>query len=84
VVPKYLSNLPTVKHHHDVMSNIKSGITSHCVGARKSEIVVAKDIVCTFATWESLGSSRAVTRVFGIDRRNIKKGLERRLQLVAD
>jgi hypothetical protein len=29
-------------------------------------------------------SSRVVVRVFGIDRRNIKKGLERRLQLDAD
>jgi hypothetical protein len=32
VVPIYLSDLPTVKHHHDVMNNIKSGITSLCVG----------------------------------------------------
>jgi hypothetical protein len=40
--------------------------------------------VCTSAVGESMGSSRAIARVLGVDRKNIKKGLERRLQLDAD
>jgi hypothetical protein len=39
---------------------------------------MAKNIVCTFAFNQSLGSNKEVAKVLGVDRRNIKKGLERR------
>jgi predicted regulator of amino acid metabolism with ACT domain len=38
------------------------------------DVVVAKDIICTFVV-----SSTAIARVLGVDRRNIKKALARRL-----
>jgi hypothetical protein len=42
---------------------------------------MVKDIVCTFAFNQLLGSDKEVARVLGVDRRNIKKGVERRMML---
>lgn len=81
IIPSYLSDVSIVKHQNEVIGNIKSGITTHCAGARKSEFLVAKNIVCTFALGQSVGSSTAVAKVLGVDRRIIKKGIERRIQL---
>ncbi len=38
---------------------------------------MAKEIICTFAFNQSLGNIREVTEVLGVDRKNIKKGVER-------
>jgi hypothetical protein len=38
---------------------------------------MAKDIVCTFASSQSLVSSREAAKVLGVDRKNIKKAFER-------
>lgn len=81
MLPQYLSNLTSVKYEHKVLCNIKAGMTTHCKGAKKDERIVAKDIVCTFAAGPSMGSSRGVAKVLGVDIRNVKKGMERRLQL---
>jgi hypothetical protein len=54
----YLTDLFAVKHNHEVIGNIKSRITSHCIGSRKGNIIVAKDIVCTFAANQSIGIAR--------------------------
>ena len=83
MIPDYLSDLPTVKLNYEVIGNIKSGMTSHCVGSRKTDVVVAKDIVCTFAASQSVVSCTGVARLLGVDRRNIKRALVRRLQLDA-
>jgi len=40
---------------------------------------MAKNILCTFATSELVGSSRGVTKLMGVDRRNIRKAIDRRL-----
>jgi hypothetical protein len=39
--------------------------------------MVAKDILCTLVASENCDNCRGVARVLGIDRRNIKKGMER-------
>jgi hypothetical protein len=38
---------------------------------------MAKDIMCTFASFQSIINSREATKVLGVDRRNIKKALKR-------
>lgn len=43
--------------------------------------MVAKDIVCMFASNSSIGSNRGVTKVLGVDKRNIRKALERQIQM---
>jgi hypothetical protein len=40
---------------------------------------MVKDIVCTFAFNQLLGSNKEVVRILGVDKRNIKKGVERRM-----
>jgi hypothetical protein len=34
---------------------------------------MAKDILCTLATFQLMGSSRGVAKLLGVDRRNIYK-----------
>jgi hypothetical protein len=48
------------------------------VGAKSSKITMAKDIVCTLVTSQSIRSSRELAKVLGVDRRNIKRAAERR------
>jgi hypothetical protein len=42
---------------------------------------MVKDIICTFAFNQSLRSIREATRVLGVDRKNIKKGVQRCMML---
>ncbi len=64
------------------MSNLKSRITNYVVGQKKSQIVVAKDIVCMLAS-SQLGCKKinGFAKALDVDRCNIKKAMERRLQL---
>jgi hypothetical protein len=38
---------------------------------------MVKDIVCTFASLQSIASSREATKVLGVDMKKIKKAFER-------
>jgi hypothetical protein len=80
-LPDYLKDLEAVKHNQVVVGNINSGMTSHLTGERPSQSLMAKDIVCTLASSQSLGSSRGLARALGVDRRNIKKAIMRRVLL---
>jgi hypothetical protein len=42
---------------------------------------MAKNIVCTFASSQSIMNNREVAKVLGVDTRNIKKAFERWLLL---
>jgi hypothetical protein len=55
---------------------MKFGITSHLVGPKYIQLVATRDIVCMFASSSSIGSSRGVDKVLGVDKRNIRKVLE--------
>ena len=45
----------------------------HLVGSKLSKIIMAKDILCTFALSFNVGSRRGFTRLLGVDRRNFQK-----------
>lgn len=85
MVPDFLVDTDKVKLRHSVMSNLKGGMTDHLLGARQSKIVMAKDIVCTLASssnmGSNMGSNRRIADLIGVDRRNLKRGMERRLLL---
>ncbi len=70
-----------MKHNQQVMSNLKSRITNYLIGQKKSQIVVAKNIVCMLAS-SQLGCKKinGFAKALDVDRRNIKKAMERRLQ----
>jgi hypothetical protein len=55
---------------------MKFGITSHLVGPKQIQLVVAKDIVCMLGSGSSIGSSKGVAKVLGVDKRNMRKALE--------
>jgi hypothetical protein len=76
VVPTYLTNVQSIKRNQEILNNMKYGITNHLVGPKHIQLVVAKDIICMFAFDSSIGSSRNVAKVLGVDKRNIIKTLE--------
>lgn len=81
MLPDFLVDPSKVKLRHSVLANLKGGMIDHLTGVRESKIVMAKDIVCTLAASSKLGSNRGVADLIGVDRRNLKKGMERRLLL---
>jgi hypothetical protein len=64
-----------------VVENLKDGLSTNLVGQHHSKLLVAKDIVCTLATSQSLGSGQGITKVLGVDKRSIKKGIKLRILL---
>jgi hypothetical protein len=74
--------LEIVKLNHLVVSNIKDEMREHLVENRQSKVVLAKNIVCAFASSGSLlTSTRGVGVILGIDRQNIWRGIDRRIVL---
>jgi hypothetical protein len=80
-LPEYFRDLDIVKSNQAVVDNMNSGMTAHLTGVRRSHSLMAKDIVCTLASSQSAGSSRGLVKVFGVNRRNIKKAIQRREML---
>jgi hypothetical protein len=62
-----------MKCNQVVVDNMNSGMTTHLTGVHPSHSLMAKDIVCILASSQSVGSSRGLAKVLGVDRRNIKK-----------
>lgn len=81
MIPPFLSNLKTVKLQHSVVSSVRTGMRDHLVGSKPSKIVMAKDILCTFASSSDVGSGRGFAGLLGVDRRNFLKARGRRMVL---
>ena len=80
IVPPFLQDFNAIHQNHEVIQNIKADISTHLVGSKKSHLVMAKDIICTLASSQTISSSEFVAKVLEIDRQNIKKGLHKRIQ----
>ena len=50
LIPASLSNLDTFMLQDSVLSSVREGLKDHLVGVKPSKIVMAKDILCTFAS----------------------------------
>jgi hypothetical protein len=50
LIPTSLSNLETFMLQDSVLSSVRDGLKDHLVGVKPSKIVMAKDILCTFAS----------------------------------
>jgi hypothetical protein len=83
IVPPFLRDPAAARVAAKVVAGIKDGVTSHLKGPRKAKVVMAKDIICTFAAGSYVGTGWMIQGVLGLDRWNVKKGIERRLQLDA-
>jgi hypothetical protein len=59
-----------IKNNH-VVENLKNGLSNHLTGQKSNPLIMAKNIVCTLATFDKNSSSRKVVRVLGVDWRNI-------------
>jgi hypothetical protein len=78
MVLPYLHDTKLLKHTQQLIENIKSKLSNHMKGLRSNKSAMVKHIVCTFASSQA-GSNMGVTRVLGVDKKKIKKGLKRRL-----
>jgi hypothetical protein len=60
---------------------MKEGINTHLAGCRKSKLIMAKNIMCTLTSSQSITSKRVVARVLGVDKRNIPRAMLKHAQL---
>jgi hypothetical protein len=81
MVPKYLFDLSNVQQKHEVLTIVQTCLVMHMTSSCLTKIVVAKDIVCTLISSNNLHNNKAIVRVLGVDRRNIKRGWEKRVLL---
>jgi hypothetical protein len=51
------------------------------LGSHKIELTVAKDIIYTLTSNQSMSSSRGVVKTLGVDKQNIKRAMGRQVQL---
>ncbi len=70
-----------MKQNHEVLSSMKVGITKHLTRQQKSQIVVVKVIVCMLASSSIVSNKKGIAKILGVDKRNIRKALNRRVQL---
>jgi hypothetical protein len=73
MIPPYLKDLQTIKLQQSIFSSVREGIKDHLVGVKKSKLVMAKDILCTFVSMSELGSRSGLAGLLGVDRRNISR-----------
>lgn len=65
---------------------MKDGLISHLVGSHQSKVVMAKDIACTLVAYahtieSGINSGRGIARLLGVDKWNIKRGMEQQILL---
>jgi hypothetical protein len=72
-VLEYLWNPRRIKENHVIVENLKFGLSNHFTCQNFGPFIMAKNIVCSFATYDNSNSSKQVVRVLGVNRRNIKK-----------
>jgi hypothetical protein len=78
-LPPYLANMEVLKQSQAILGNLREALTFHLVGSHQFKLVMAKDIVCTLASCShdnNINTNKGIVRIWGVDRRNIKKGLD--------
>jgi hypothetical protein len=75
----YIVDLALMRQNHEVLSSMKAGITEHLIEQQKSQIVVDKDIVYMLAFNSIVSSKRGIAKVLGVDNRNNRKVLDKRV-----
>jgi hypothetical protein len=68
MLPKYLKNLDSIKCNLEILGNFKYSLTVHLLGFCKIELIVAKNIVCTLASNQTINSCRGVVKSLGVNR----------------
>ncbi len=77
VLPPYLQDAKRLKQIQQLLDNFKHGLTSHGFNQWSFKLIMTKDIVYTFASFQSFVKSREVAKLLGVNKRNIKKSSER-------
>jgi len=56
MLPTYLVDASMAKQNHEIIGNLREGLTIHLIGKHPSNLVLAKDIVCTLTSSQSVSS----------------------------
>jgi hypothetical protein len=67
MLPLYLTNVSITKQNHEVVENLKEGLTSHLISQRQSKLMMAKNIVYTLASSQSLSNGQGIVKVLGVN-----------------
>lgn len=81
-MPPYLHDIKRLKQNLQLIENFKFGL-NHVASHQPFKLILAKDSICTLASFQSIRSSQETTKILGVDKRNIKKGVERCVLLEA-
>lgn len=69
MVPPHLRCIQNVRLNHAVLANWKGRMQDHLTDCFNSKVILAKDIVCTFASYAAThGSGRGVAEILGLTR----------------
>lgn len=80
-MPLYLHDTKRLKHTQQLLENLRFGLVGHLTSTISIKFTMAKDILCIFTTFELMGSSRGAAKLMGVDRRNIRKAIDKPLAL---
>jgi len=80
-MPPYLYDIKTLKHNLQLIENFRSRLREHLIESWSSKLVMAKEIICTLVASRSRGSNKGISWILKVDRRNIKKGIEKHMLL---
>jgi hypothetical protein len=56
-VPPYMHDVKKLKHNQQLIENLRSGLSNHVIGHWFLKLVLAKNIVYTFVSFQSIGSN---------------------------
>ncbi len=80
-VMEYLRDLRKLKQKKTIVNNLKSGLSNHLNGQKITPIIMAKNIVYIIASSNKSYNSRQVAQILGVERMNIKKGIQRPMEM---
>jgi hypothetical protein len=82
MIPNYLNNLSIMTQHQNVISSLKTIITDHLMVRSPPKLWLLKILfTCSLQSQSGACKIQGVARALGINRHNIKKAMERCLQL---
>jgi hypothetical protein len=56
-MPNYIQDLQKERMNQKLVDNLRFNLSSHLVGQKSSKIILAKNIVYTLVTFQSIGST---------------------------
>ncbi len=80
-MPLYLHDTKKLKHNKQLVENLRFRLVGHLTSTKSSKFTMAKNILCTLATFQFMESNTGVAKPLGVDRRKIRNVINKHLSL---